>query len=616
MKTMWRKALLSAACALVLVLLTATPVRAELDVAGWRFADLTSHVFPLTWQPAFDSQRVAWVKVDNGQSDVYVLDVAGGAETRITVTPETEFAVALDRSRLVWVARQGPDGSSVAQVWLHDLDKGTGRPVAQSRIAPNDSLQVAGDHIAWSAPAPLPGGDPAGQRALYLHSIGSGTTVLVTGNLAAGGNEFAGQTVFDLSETHLAFVEAGASGGPAGVQLRDLATGDQMELGLSTALPRHVSLTGNLVTWAAPAATDPVAPPHEAAQILVHSISAVTTQQVATISTPQPCPKTDGRFVVWDTYEQVPAGEFRVIDGYDAESGQLIHVSQDRFLNSTPEIADGVVVWQRGGELDTEIMACDLDSGAITQLSLNHTWMDQAAQVREGTVVWWKCLFSMQSAPRIGDRFMVAAAPATQAHSFADVSGSDPFRTAMVGLDEQGVANGYRVGSDRLFRPLDPCLRAQFAKMVCEALDATVSEDLAAPFGDLGPDDPLDLYPHEYVAALAAAGVVQGTTAASFESYGPLTRAQAASILVRALDVFRPGVLRDLGWQAPGTGPWSPPHGANLRKAYANDVLAGAIAYLQPWDADCRCPRGEAAQFIWNALALITQEGPYEWPPD
>ncbi len=124
---------------------------------------------------------------------------------------------------------------------------------------------------------------------------------------------------------------------------------------------------------------------------------------------------------------------------------------------------------------------------------------------------------------------------------------------------------------------------------------------------DLGPDNPDNLYPHEYVAALSARGILKGVGAGRFDPYAALTRAQAASILVRALDELYPGLLTEEERQAPAAFYWEPPHLTDLRRAYANDLLAGTVDWLQRWDARVICSRGEAAQSTWNALALIDQ---------
>lgn len=590
------------------------PAQAEIDVAGWTFKDLASHNVRIGFDLAFDAERVAWMKLSDGQMDLFLLELASGTETRITDSMGGKYGVALDGSHLTWVSRE--EGATLlATLWLRSLDTGETKQIAQGRIMPEDRVQIAGDHVAWSQYDVAPGGDQY-ERALYLHTISSGTTVRVTNALSWANGGSGGSTAFALTDTHLAFV----ADAPPEVWLYDIQAGAAEKLGQSSTAWTHVSLAGDLVTWATPTGTGPF-PFYEPADIFLHRISSGTTEKITTIKTPEPYPKTDGRFVVGDDYPGDSITSPRVIWGHDARTGEHLDVSANGFLNFTPEVSDGLVVWERGGELESEIMAHDLITGQTTQLSSNRVWMDQLALVNDRTVVWWKHWFSDEvGVPQPEDRFMVATAPSAFVGAFLDVPGQHRFRTAILGMDELGIASGYPApgitggtalpgGPTRVFRPESPLLRAQFAKMLCETFDLTVTESMTSAFVDLGPDDPTNLYPHEYVAALTASGVIKGKTATSFDPYAPVTRAQAVSMLVRACDAFEPGLLNNIEGQAPGAYYWEPPHLSNLRKAYANDLLSSTIDWLQRWDARAPCSRGEAAQLLWNALGLMDQMG-------
>ncbi len=586
------------------VLLFAGPAVAEIDVAGWHFTDLSTAQIPITFRLAFDDQRIAWTKGDGGQTDVYVKDIATGASTRITDTPESEDSVALDGDRLAWIARPTLDFAVPGEVRLHDLSTHETRVLGSGRVASETGLQILGDHVAWAMYEQGAGGLGGARLTLFVYTISTGATAKVTEELSNEGGGSGGGRSFDLGSDHLAFVKEAPAGQDAEVWLYDLASGSFTNLGRSAADSRHVSLEGDVVTWAAPGE-----PAHGASygrySVFTHRISTGQTRVVATREGPEPYPKTDGRFIVWDTYD----GDLRKIQAYDLQTEQVIDVSHNLFLNFTPEVSDGLVVWERGGELDSEIMAHDLLSGQTTQLSTNRTWVDQASQVHGRTVVWWKHWFTNQPGPEPPDEFAVARAPVSFADPFGDVDGHHRYRTAIIGADEQGIAGGYIVGGDLLFRPEAPLLRAQFAKMVVEAFDVPVTEDLANAFSDLGPDDPGSLYPHEYVAALSSRGIIKGVGGGRFDPYVPLTRAQAATILVRALDQLYPGLLTDAQGQAPGAYYWEPPHLENLRRAYGNDLLAGTVDWMQRWDARVVCSRGEAVQLIWNALSLLHEEG-------
>ena len=587
------------------ILLFAGPAPAVVDVAGWQFTDLSASQIPITFHLAFDENTIVWPKWDGNQSDVYLVDIATKSVTQITATPEAEDAVALEQNRLVWVTHTSHDFSVPGEVRLYDLVTHETRVIGSGRVQSETGPQIVGDHVAW-VQVDRSSEDPGGLRlGLSVYTISTGSTVQVTDQVSSGGGGGSGgDCSFDLGDTHIAFVKDGLPGHDAEVWLYDLQDGTSLKLGSSAADSRHVSLEGDLVTWAV--AGEPVlGSSYGRYDVLTHRISTGQTQKIGTREGPEPYPKTDGRFVVWDTYD----GDLRKIEAYDVQTGQLIDVSHNLFLNFTPEISDGLVVWERGGELDSEVMAHDLLSGETTQLSANRVWMDQASQVHGRTVVWWKYWFSMEPGPQPPDEFVVASAAESPVEPFQDVEGLHRYRTAILGVYEQGVAGGYVVGGDHFFRPEAPLLRAQFVKMVCEAFGVPVTEDMTSAFTDLGSDDPGSLYPHEYVAALSAREILKGVGAGRFDPYAPLTRAQAASILVRALDELYPGLLTEEERQAPGAFYWEPPHLTNLRRAYANDLLASTVDWLQRWDARVISTRGEAAQLLWNALALIDQEG-------
>ncbi len=582
--------------------------QAEVDVAGWEFKDMSAHGIsvPMTFDLAFDEERVAWVRVVDGRPDIYLTDLKSGAETQLTDSTAWKRVVALEGEQVAWIEYAGSDWLSDSTIWLKDLtSEEPARALVTAKVALDSRLVLAGDYLAWVQYDPYPGG--AGVRpALYLQHVNTGAVVRISDTIITGVNSNEGDKAFDLTTTHLAYVEQ-VPEEDARVMLYDLAAGERQELGRVPRATEHVDLEGDLLTWSQ--ADETADHEHANTRIFIHRPSTGETTLVASAPIFRTYPKTDGRFVVWEQERRpaVPPLPFPLVEiwAYEADTEPLSDVSQNEFLNFTPEISAGLVVWERGGELESEIMARDLLTGQTTQLSSNRVWMDQLALVNNRTVVWWKHWSSMEvGVPEPEDRFMMATAPASFVDPFADVPGQHRFRTAILAMDELGIATGYPATEGREFRPEEPLLRAQFAKMICEAFDLPVTEDMTSAFTDMGADDPANLYPHEYVAALTASGVIKGKTAAIFDPYAPVTHAQAATLLVRALDAFEPGLLKNISGQAPGAYYWEPPHLDNLRKAYANDLLSSTIDWLQRWDARTACSRGEAAQMLWNALEL------------
>jgi hypothetical protein len=184
--------------------------------------------------------------------------------------------------------------------------------------------------------------------------------------------------------------------------------------------------------------------------------------------------------------------------------------------------------------------------------------------------------------------------------SFADVPFDHPYREAIVALAGSRVVSGY-AGADGgiLFKPDDPVRRAQFAKMVSGGFRLPVTESLVAPFTDLGTDDPQNLYPHDYVAAAALAGITWGADPGVFAPYADVTRAQVVTMLVRGTEQLEPNALADPPAVYLGTmGDFSADHGPAMRSAEYNGLLVGIVGFGRDWDPWRAATRGEVAQML------------------
>ncbi len=195
------------------------------------------------------------------------------------------------------------------------------------------------------------------------------------------------------------------------------------------------------------------------------------------------------------------------------------------------------------------------------------------------------------------------------APTFSDVSPDNPFAPAISDLAARHIINGFDNGT---FRPGALVTRQQFAKMIVLTMGYQVSEKNVCPFTDVvqtSPGhlvDPLDpLYPDHYIAVAALHGVTTGKTATTFAPYQNISRYQVISMVVRAIDDIRPGLL--LTPPASFESTWDPAqssvHGQNARRAEYNGLLAGLT--LQNLDPTASMPRGEVAQILWNALFAI-----------
>ncbi|MHB1344139.1 MAG: carboxypeptidase regulatory-like domain-containing protein [Thermoleophilia bacterium] len=195
---------------------------------------------------------------------------------------------------------------------------------------------------------------------------------------------------------------------------------------------------------------------------------------------------------------------------------------------------------------------------------------------------------------------LLALLAVSTAQAFSDVSVSHPNSTAIDTLAFEGVIGGYPDGT---FRPDGPILRAQFAKMASLLFSLPCTEEDVPPFADV--ERPADsLYPDNYVAVAARAGLTRGTTETTFEPYKSITRAQVMTMLVRAVDVFYPGLLREVPSDWVGVVlARDPTHGENIRRAEFAGLLAGLpLSRFAPGDP---ASRAEVAQMLWNLQAIL-----------
>jgi hypothetical protein len=157
---------------------------------------------------------------------------------------------------------------------------------------------------------------------------------------------------------------------------------------------------------------------------------------------------------------------------------------------------------------------------------------------------------------------------------------------------------------------MDPVKRAQFAKMIVNALYLQVWEGMPLPdVWDLGPNNPNDLYPHEYVAAAYHNDITKGTGPHSFSPWANITRAQVMTMIVGAAQKFARYAIQPVpaGFKGflPGWFTADHTHGTNGRLAEWNNLLMGID--LQGWDPWQPATRGEVAQMLYN---LMKERGP------
>ena len=202
------------------------------------------------------------------------------------------------------------------------------------------------------------------------------------------------------------------------------------------------------------------------------------------------------------------------------------------------------------------------------------------------------------------------AAPAPD-QRFVDVFPSDPYYAAIQALAGSDIEDGYlQVDGTARFLPDASLLRAQFAKIICKAAGLTVTEALETAFTDLGPNDPKDLYPHDYIAAATNAGIIQGKTPVTFDPWSGVTRAQVLTMIVRTAQSLFPDTLLAPPATYVGTlVKFDVAHDENIRIAAYNGLLQGVVGFGPTWWPWVACSRREVAQILHNWLVKV-EPGP------
>lgn len=197
---------------------------------------------------------------------------------------------------------------------------------------------------------------------------------------------------------------------------------------------------------------------------------------------------------------------------------------------------------------------------------------------------------------------MLAVAPLALGAAFSDVPSSHPHAAAIDDLVNRQILSGYDNGA---FRPDEPLTRQQFAKIIVLAGGYPVSESDVCPFDDVERSDSSTLYPDNYVAVCAAKGITTGRTPTSFDPYSFMTRYEVVTMVVRAADDLKPGLLQAPSSDYMGTWQSEPTHGAAARRAEYNGLLAGLdLAALDPAGNATRAEVAQVVHMLVGKLAL------------
>ncbi len=584
-----------------LALLCAQPATAA--TAGWVVEWVEAPAASGPQEPSqhlsADGGRVAYLTGAGGAGQVVVYNASTGIANVLT-SPGTEAGVpAIEGDHVVWPEYSSNPG--LEGLFLCTLSDGRVGKVAHGHVYEDPLLH--GGRILWM-------GGTNESIVLNLYDIASGT------NIALNEGTWGWSAPLLLNDSWVVWREHQADGS-------DLLFSYDIDAARKRVCPeaaggRRYALFGDRLVVGKPAVPGTAQPPELAFFDLHTRVFTDIPASAGAVVSSLAVDEVSGR-LAWTATDA--AGAFLAV--YDVATGSLERVAMPHHLLGPIEIAGDIVLFRGQAGYDL------LSSAPMTLFAYSiakHTLTELGQLLRgfpfatDGARAYWiDTVLANEGWPRLSphwfpesspsiaasEHLFVAAAPPVAMDPFADIAGTHPYRTAVVSLYEKGAVAGYESGGGAVFRPDEPCLRAQYAKMLVEALDLPVEEGLVAPFWDLGDNDPASLYPHDYIAAAYQAGLIEDFADGSFRPWQPLARAQLVTLTIRAADRLRPGLLLDTpAYYTSLPGNFDSTHAFNLAIAQDNGLMDGLLGYGREWDPWRAATRGEGARLLWNLFRI------------
>lgn len=561
----WAKATVLGVIGAAALLLIAAPALATVDVAGWQTAFRTS----LESSPSIDSGRVVWAEYqfDTG-GEIKLYDIAAGTTSVLLTTDLRPVSLRFDGEHIVFKAD--------AAVYLYTLNSQS----LQKLSTPDwgaEQFAFSGDAVTWME-------RKSDRSRVRLHRI-------VCRNISTGETRMVVETVPPDDET-LIFLANDSwilwnnfpSQADSNLVIFSVKTGMKHtveELGLAGPLPLDaVRLNGDVLYYTRSAGA--------VWQLRERNLSTGADMLILENVKPIQSICVDEERIAYASWDS--NGSYVAI--FDQLTGITTRIHSPAYSVGHLALRGHLLIW-RGEQWflsptnpSTYLFAYDASDGTVTRLSRiqsNFGGFDTDGE----TIAVNEILFQRDHPP--SSLAVVIRGAMSKEGLFPDVPGTHPYWTAIKGLGEKGAVAGFPGGNGTaVFRSDALLTRGQFAKIVVEALDLPTAGD--------------------YLSTLVNQGVLLGDARGRLNPYSPLTRAQLATLVVRAADKFRPELLAGPALDRLSThrdlistlGIFDPTHGFNLRRAEWGGLLDGLVGFTRTWNPWQAATRGDAAQVLWN----------------
>lgn len=552
-------------------------------------------------EPVIEGSVAAWPEGDAGdRAGVTLYDLDSERTTLVAAPDLLPYSLRLRGGLLAWLAVG--EGHDLSDVVLFDPSTAVTTRIADT--VPGE-LDTDGQSVVWSgyadaadvppqSPNLLPRftDDPVNRVEIFAYDVAHGEVRRLTTNTA---RDFRPRVAGGI------VVWEHRDGGQSTILAHDLVAGTTWEIPGSSG-GAEVALGDGRVAWVRSDGHD--------REVFVHDLGTGLTRQLSDDDLSEADPQLEGKWLLYRLGDGGPDHSYFSVLDLDGED----HVF-DWFGSGgevLPRLGGGWVAWHDESNGGSVTRAVDLEAyasgsrGAMVGLATSRFVADPPA-VSRGRVIWRTTLWPLGTQAIILGAPMGDPAVTALPVELVDLPPDAAAAAAIRALADAGLVHGYDLAPTQAeFRPQNPLFRAQFAKLIVEALDLEVREDMRSPFQDLPPDPEDDLYPNQYVAAAFQAGIVWGTGPLTFEPWGRVSRAQVISMVVRGLTRFHPELLHQPPLDYPGTlGDFDPAHSGPARIAEYSGLLKGLEVFGPGWDPWRPATRAEAAVIVWNVVRLL-----------
>ena len=253
--------------------------------------------------------------------------------------------------------------------------------------------------------------------------------------------------------------------------------------------------------------------------------------------------------------------------------------------------------------------AVNLDGGGSTTMTVEGSVRNRPSETGRGVA---DGIFVYVPRPNPARSLAEACPPEVLQTTFVDVAGTTHAESIHC-LAGWAITTGV---TETTYEPHRAVTRAQMASFIERWIDdvAERGDGVALPadadlnFGDVNPDGAHA----DAIARLAAAEVIAGRTATTYEPSAAVSRAQTAALIARAIGYATGQALPD-GRDA-FTDDNGSTHEADINRLAAAGVVAGTGGWSYAPSASVT--RGAMASFVMRGSALLVEEGVVPVPPE